>query len=403
MVFEYACFCKHVQVLLESYTQISPMTKIKSFVFILVALFVFESSSFAQSDSNNEKSNGIQFEHSTWEDILSKAKKGNKLIFIDAYTTWCGPCKMMAKNVFTDTEVGAFFNQNFINVKLDMEKEPGLSLKSKLNVTAYPTLIFVDSNVNIEHKAVGALPKTEFLKFGNQVLGSAMKLSDYNEAYQKDGVSNFKFLVGYLKMLKSAGENAKLKQVVITYFDKLESAKLLEQENWELFKEYIHTTENKAFLYLLNNREKFETTYDVKEVQEKIYYTCLRQGNQLCDKQESGKYTLKTERKIQFIALLEKYQIKDRAKIIAYSNISTARSLGDWKTFVNHISTNLKSGLIDRSVMSLYNYALPINRATQDKELRKEAAKWCDMGLATENLDAGFKNAFVKLKADLLK
>lgn len=53
--------------------------------------------------------------------------------------------------------------------------------------------------------------------------------------------------------------------------------------------------------------------------------------------------------------------------------------------------------------MSLYNYALPINRGTQDKELRKEAAKWCDMGLATENLDGGFKNAFIKLKADLLK
>lgn len=379
------------------------MTKIKSFVFILLALFVFNSNSFAQSGSNNEKPSGIHFEHTSWEDILSKAKKENKLIFIDAYTTWCGPCKVMAKKVFTDAEVGTLFNQNFINVKLDMEKEPGLSLKSKLNVTAYPTLIFVDSNVNIEHKAVGALPKADFLKFGNEVLGDAMKLSDYNESYEKDGVSNFKFLVDYLKMLKSAGENAKLKQVVMTYFEKLESAKLLEKENWELFKEYIHTTENKAFLYLLKNREKFETTYHVKEVEEKIYYTCLRQGNQLCDKQESGKYILNTERKIQLIALLEKYKIKDRAKIVAYSNISTARNLGDWKAFINHVSSNLRSGLIDKSVMSLYNYALPVNRATDNKELRKEAAKWCDMGLETENINAGFKNAFVKLKADLLK
>jgi len=379
------------------------MTKIKSFVFILLALFVFNSNSFAQSDSNNEKSSGIHFEHSSWEDILSKAKKENKLIFIDAYTTWCGPCKMMAKNVFTDAEVGTLFNQNFINVKLDMEKELGLSLKSKLNVTAYPTLIFVDSNVDIEHKAVGALPKADFLKFGNEVLGSAMKLSDYNEVYEKDGISNFKFLVDYLKILKSAGENAKLKQVVMTYFEKLESAKLLEKENWELFKEYIHTIENKAFLYLLKHREKFEATYNAKEVQDKIYYTCLRQGNQLCDKQESGKYILNTERKIQLIALLEKYKIKDRAKIVAYSNISTARNLGDWKAYVNHVSSNLKSGLIDKSVMSLYNYALPVNRATDNKELRKEAAKWCDMGLETENINAGFKNAFVTLKTDLLK
>jgi len=379
------------------------MRKIKSFLFILVALFVFDSNSFAQSDSNNEKSSGIHFEHSSWEDILSKAKKENKLIFIDAYTTWCGPCKMMAKNVFTDTEVGTLFNQNFINVKLDMEKEPGLSLKSKLNVTAYPTLIFVDSDINIEHKAVGALPKADFLKFGNQVLGSAMKLSDYNEAYEKDGISNFKFLVDYLKMLKSAGENAKLKDVVLDYFDKLESEKLLKGDNWALFKEYIHNSDNKAFQYLLSNRKQFENLFGDKEVGEKIYFTFLRQGNQLCDLTESGDFKLNQERKLQFEADLEKFNIEEKAKIIAYSHISTARSLKDWKTFVSVVTKNLESGLIDKGIMSLYNYALPINRATEDKELRAEAAKWCDMGLATENLDGGFKNAFLKLKAELLK
>lgn len=379
------------------------MTKIKSILFVIIGLSFFISNSFAQSSSHDEKEAGILFDHSSWDDVLKKAQTENKLIFIDAYTTWCGPCKMMAKNVFTDAEVGTLFNQNFINVKLDMEKEPGLSLKSKLSVTAYPTLIFIDSNVNIEHKAVGALPKAEFLKFGNEVLGDAMKLSDYNEAYQKDGVANLEFLTNYLEMLSSAGENAKLKEVVMRYFDELELAKLLSQENWDLFKTYIHNTDNKAFRYLLDQRKAFEAAFETNEVTEKIYYTFLRQGNQLCDKLESGKFQLNTERQVQFLSQLEKYEIKDRAKIIAYSNISTARSLGNWKSFVNHISTNLKSGLIDKSIMSLYNYALPINRATEDKDLRTEAAKWCDMGLATENLDAGFKNAFVKLKADLLK
>ena len=379
------------------------MTKIKSILFVIIGLSFFISNSFAQSSSHDEKNAGISFDYSSWADVLKKSKSENKLIFIDAYTTWCGPCKIMARNVFTDAEVGTFFNQNFINVKLDMEKEPGLSLKSKLSVTAYPTLIFIDANEIIEHKAVGALSKADFLKFGNEVLGGAMKLSDYNKAYQQKGIVDFEFLTNYLEMLSSAGENAKLKDVVLRYFNELESAKLLSQENWDLFKTYIHNTDNKAFRYVLDQRKAFETAYDAKEVGEKIYYTFLRQGNQLCDKLESGKFQLNTERQTQFLSQLEKYEIKDRAKIVAYSNISIAKSLGDWRLFVSHVSENLESGLIDKSIMSLYNYALPINRATQDKELRKEAAKWCDMGLETENVDTGFKNAFVKLKADLLK
>jgi len=379
------------------------MNKIKTILVLMSFCMLWGLDSKADFQSDKKEKSGIQFEHTTWQEILKKAKIENKLIFIDAYTTWCGPCKMMAKKVFTDAEVGTFFNQNFVNVKLDMEKEPGLSLKSKLNVTAYPTLIFIDANENIEHKAVGALPKDQFLKFGNEAVSGEMNLSDYNEIYEKKGASEYKFLASYLKMLESAGENAKLKQVVVKYFNDLDSEKLLSLENWGLLKKYINNTDNKAFQYLLNQREQFESMFGEKEVGEKIYFTFLRQGNQLCDKSDSGDFQLNLERKSQFEADLEKFNIKDKAKVLAYSEISTARSLEDWKAFVSVVTKHLKSGLIDKGIMSLYNYALPINRATEDKELRAEAAKWCDIGLATENLDGGFKNAFVKLKAELLK
>ncbi|MCZ4695399.1 DUF255 domain-containing protein [Ancylomarina euxinus] len=378
------------------------MNKIKTILVYLSFCLFLGQESYAQLQSDNKDQAGIKFEHSSWLEILKKAKNENKLIFIDAYTTWCGPCKMMAKNVFTDAEVGDFFTQNFVNVKLDMEKEPGLSLKSKLRVTAYPTLIFVDANEKIVHKAVGSLPKDEFLKLGNDALNGEMNLSDYNAIYEKKGASDYEFLVGYLKMLESAGEKVKLKEVFVKYFDDLDSEKLLSQENWDLVKKYILNTDNKAFQYLLTNREQFESMFGEKEVGEKIYYTFLRQGNQLCDKTESGDFQLNLDRKSQFEADLEKFNIKDKAKILAYSEISTARSLEDWKTFVSIISKYLESGLIDKSVMSLYNYALPVNASSKDKELRAEAAKWCDMSLATENLASGWQNAFVKLKADLL-
>ena len=64
----------------------------------------------------------IVFELGNLESVLQKAAKENKLIFIDAYTTWCGPCKKMSKEVFTTDTVANYFNRTFVNYKFDMEK-----------------------------------------------------------------------------------------------------------------------------------------------------------------------------------------------------------------------------------------------------------------------------------------
>ena len=86
---------------------------------------------------------GMQFETGSFEEIKAKAKKENKLIFLDAYTTWCGPCKWMAKTVFTNDTVAQYYNANFINAKIDMEKGEGIELAKKYAVRCYPNLLMV--------------------------------------------------------------------------------------------------------------------------------------------------------------------------------------------------------------------------------------------------------------------
>src|SRR5690606_34503620 len=97
---------------------------------------------------------GIEFKQS-WKEALAIAAKEKKLIFMDAYTTWCGPCKKLSKEVFPNEMVGEFFNKNFVSLKMDMEKGEGIALAEKFEVNVYPTLLFLNAYGEIVHRTAG--------------------------------------------------------------------------------------------------------------------------------------------------------------------------------------------------------------------------------------------------------
>ncbi len=112
---------------------------------------------------------GIKFEKSTWNQVLQKAKAENKTIFMDAYTSWCGPCKSMQARVFPDKKVGDFFNENFINVKIDMEQGEGPAIGMKYPVRGYPTLFFIDpKSGKIVNQALGYKSTEQLIQIGEQ-------------------------------------------------------------------------------------------------------------------------------------------------------------------------------------------------------------------------------------------
>ena len=98
---------------------------------------------------------GIRFFTGSWSQLLAEAKKQNKPVFVDVFTTWCGPCKLMAKQAFPDKAVGTLFNANFISYQIDAEKGEGLDVAKKYAVTAYPTSLFVSADGNLIQRTVG--------------------------------------------------------------------------------------------------------------------------------------------------------------------------------------------------------------------------------------------------------
>ncbi len=119
-------------------------------VVILIVAFKSPSVNF-----NENVAGGIQFKKESWNDVLKMAKKENKLIFLDIYASWCGPCKRLKANTFSDAEVGKLYNQKFINVALDGEKGEGVMIAQKYQVESYPTLLFFNGNGNIVKRTGG--------------------------------------------------------------------------------------------------------------------------------------------------------------------------------------------------------------------------------------------------------
>ncbi len=105
----------------------------------------------------------VQFFEGSWNEVLQEAKKQNKPIFVDFYTSWCGPCKLMTKTTFANTQVGDYLNNNYIAYKIDCEKGEGIQMAEKFEIFSYPTLCFFDKNGKLQSKEIGYKNANEFL------------------------------------------------------------------------------------------------------------------------------------------------------------------------------------------------------------------------------------------------
>lgn len=189
----------------------------------LIAIFLF---TLIVGINQSEAGKGIKFTKASWEKVMKKAKKEGKNIFVDSYTTWCGPCKLMDKNTFTDPEVAAFFNENYINVKMDMESGEGIALNQYFYVSVYPTLLFLDADGNTLEKTTGYMNPKGFLELGKQALTMPIKrkYSKLNFVEERKKESDLK-KYQYFSMVKNVGYDIERKEWEQTLVDAKSSNK----------------------------------------------------------------------------------------------------------------------------------------------------------------------------------
>lgn len=209
---------------------------------------------------------GIAFEHSSWQQVLAKARAERKLVFVDAYTTWCGPCKMMTAKTFTDSAVAAQYNAQFVNVKMDMEAGEGPLLAQRYAVQYFPTLLFVNADGVVAHKAVGYHGPAEFVALGRLAADTNANLLALNTRYNLGDHSPGLLLS--LTALRAAAYDLSAGQLATEYFDT--QADLSTPENMDAVLRYTTDPYAVSFKYLMQHRAAFEAKFGVEQVSQKV-------------------------------------------------------------------------------------------------------------------------------------
>lgn len=162
------------------------MKKLFSLFILFISLSVFSQES-------------INFEKGTFKEILAKAKKEKKLVFMDAFAVWCGPCKLMEKNIFPLPAVSEYYNANFINARFDMEKGEGREIAMKYGVRSYPTFLFLNGDGEVVLKNYGYMGEQDFLTIAKEANQPKYRNSSNKELFEK-GESNPEFLLNMMSL-----------------------------------------------------------------------------------------------------------------------------------------------------------------------------------------------------------
>jgi len=219
----------------------------------------------AQNEVAND-SVGIKFMHESLAKAFETASVLNKPVFIDCYTTWCGPCKYLSTTVFPDKRVGDFYNEHFICIKLDMEKGEGLDIAKKYDIKSYPTLLFLDSNGEIMHKEAGSRDVDNFIRLGQKALDPKLNSAAIERKIKNGEVTPETILYS---LANSSIDNSKVEGVLNSYFKNIPEANWADSSSWSIMSIYS-PLKSKYGQYILKNDAALAKKYGQSAIENSI-------------------------------------------------------------------------------------------------------------------------------------
>lgn len=207
------------------------------------------------------------FRKITYKEGLAAAKAEQKALFVDFYTSWCGPCKMMARTVFPQQGLGDFMNSHFVCLQIDAEKGEGIELAKRYQVNAYPTFVVISADDKELGRTVGGCTADEFQVKMEQIINPEMT-PEKIEAKYNAGDRSADIVKAYAAQVKIAGQQSRDREaeevaavradsIVQAYFTGLDEKARLAPENLFVYEAYTSDIDQPSARFMIDKREKF--------------------------------------------------------------------------------------------------------------------------------------------------
>ena len=199
---------------------------------------------------------GIVFEELSLEEALAKAKAEGKYVFLDCYTSWCGPCKVMSKQVFVRKAVGDLFNPTCINIKIDMENGEGPEIAKRYGVMAYPTMFVLNADGSVKYRLQGGMEAGHFLLKAGNALDPAISYTEL-KGYGSLSACPLEKQADYIIALCDGGELRDASQEIAAYLKAVEGKTELYPAVWKLCNHFSDRPADPVFQFVVSHWSDF--------------------------------------------------------------------------------------------------------------------------------------------------
>lgn len=345
---------------------------------------------------------GITFEHGlNWSQIKEKAKKENKFIFVDLFTTWCGPCKYMSASVFPQTKVGDFFNSKFVNAKIQMDKTDKDSEEVKAwyeeaerfgkdyKIAAYPTFLIFNPQGELVHRMVGGGDADEFIERSKDALKPETQYYALLKAFNENP-TDLSLAHRMVRAANTAYDEATVTQAedIIISHTKPEN---LTKECAAYLVANTRTSRSKAFELLRDNPEKIDALLEKNGAANRVLATVAINevlGTKIDFNTEPNWEALKTE-------ISDKYANINFDPIFKLMKAQYYVQSRNWSSLTNIVDSYLTSE--DLNSNQLNSYAWEIFENSTDAACLDAALKW-----SKRAVEQDVKSAYLDTYANLL-
>lgn len=343
---------------------------------------------------------GVQFEQGlSWKQVLDKAQKEHKYIFVDCFATWCGPCKAMDAKTYPNDSVGNLISKSFIALKVqcDSTKNDPETIRSKYSdarqivkeyhVNAFPTLLFLSPQGDLVHFGVGYYGPKEFIALAGEGLDPKRQYRTLLGQY-KQGKLPYEQMPKLETMARESADTSAASAIsrdyVHNYLEKLPEAAWLKKENLDALVDHILLLDfdSAPVQWLMHHSQIADSIMQIKGFSEQSigYFLHQKEVDQVI------KMAKKDRNVPDWNALRERLtQLagnKYAKRLVADAQVDLYQSRKDWTSFCKAVIDEVDAFELmsdpKANAGELNNDAFEIFTYSNDREQLLTALKWMD-------------------------